>query len=139
MLLFIYSALQIAYFAQFKEPIEFSLSSPGLRTLMARISTASVPFLFVVYFSHKYVDKSWMQFLIFIASILSGFKCMQLMGNNFTNMHQMRIAPGLGTLWAYGIIQLRLSLAVISLIIVLGAYGALRYYTGNASLNEFGF
>jgi hypothetical protein len=81
-----------------------------------------------VYFSHKYVETRAMQFILFLASVGLGFQSMQLIGNVYTNQYNMRLAPGLSTIWAYTVMQLNLNLAVMGVITVMVAhYGSIYF------------
>lgn len=118
----IYAVLQTAVFIQFRMPISLSATNPQLLALGERTGKAFLSLLFPVYYSHRLRNRQWMQFTFLLVSVLVGAKNLLLIMAipHGINYDQFIPSVGLGTLWAYCLLQLHLPLAILNLTIVFG-------------------
>ncbi|RHZ88149.1 hypothetical protein Glove_26g190 [Diversispora epigaea] len=77
----------------------------------------------LVYYTNKNVSKNWMQFLMFMGSLICGSYLIWVV-NNANYIGVMKRCPPLATLWIYFVIQLRLLPSCLSL---LGSYIYFKY------------
>jgi hypothetical protein len=119
----IFAVLQTAIFIQYQMPVELSATNPQLWTLAERTGAAFLSLQAPVYYSHRWRNRWWMQLLLVLAAVFVGAKNLLLILSipGGINYDQFVHSAGMGTLWAYSLLQLKLPLAIFALLAVFGA------------------
>jgi hypothetical protein len=114
----VFSVLQTAADAQYSQlqGVQWNIQWPTLHPRMTKLVPA---FLLIVYFTNQYRRRPWMQWIFFLTSLIMGYYNLQLLSAYAYDVSALKYAPGLGTLWAYTLMQMDLLHATFSLLCVL--------------------
>jgi hypothetical protein len=112
---------------KFHQTVSVSLEDENFVALLKRLASLFPALLLIVYFTNKYSSSRYMQALFALVSTVFGVKNLQLITSHGT-FGEMMQTPGLGTIWAYVLMQMNLSLACVSLFSVCVLYYGLKFY-----------
>lgn len=128
-LVLIYAVLQVAVYMQFGKDVSLSLQNEQFIELLKRTLGASPAVFCIVYFAHKHTKNQWMQFTLLLVSIVFGVYNLSLMTRIGATYQSLMMSPGLGTVWTYSLMEMRLSYAVVSLLVTLTVHVVTMFNT----------
>ena len=89
----------------------------GWNQIFLKTLTAFPFLLILIYIFHRKASAAWAQVLFFAGSVVAGC-CLVKTSNQAAYYAVMKQAPPLGTLWVYSVMEMRLKVALGSLVMV---------------------
>ncbi|TIA75341.1 hypothetical protein E3P77_00363 [Wallemia ichthyophaga] len=87
-------------------------------TQEAKQMAKAVPLITVIiFYSNKYANSRWMQYVYLLSSIALGMSLIKLI-NDSPSYQVIKRAPSIAMLWVYAVVQAKLSFAVLSCVVI---------------------
>ncbi|KAL3897260.1 MAG: hypothetical protein SGCHY_003544 [Lobulomycetales sp.] len=108
-----YICMDVLLYRQYGMPVNHAYT---------RYPAFCIALFLVIYYTNRVVSNRWVQIAMALASIWAGVNLIQITTSGRSTFGPMKQAPGIATLWVYCVLQLRLDLAVLGLLPVIGFY-----------------